>query len=96
MKKNCCADMNEILQSPKGSIRYLPQFREYILESPGDSLICLSLNYCPWCGTCLPPSLRDTFFDILEKEYNLDLDILTLDKAPAEFQSDSWWKKRNI
>lgn len=96
MRKHCCSDMEDILQIPEAEVKYLSQFREYILESRVDKPICLALNYCPWCGSRLPSSLRDIFFDTLEKECNLNLDILHLYQAPDEFQSDQWWKKRKL
>ncbi|MEQ1719431.1 MAG: hypothetical protein ABL907_26140, partial [Hyphomicrobium sp.] len=34
-------------------------FDEYSLIKPGGSLL---IDYCPWCGTQLPPSQRDRWF----------------------------------
>jgi hypothetical protein len=41
--------------------------------------------------------LKDEWFDILEKEYELDnpaWDLEQKEKIPAEFKTDEWWKKR--
>jgi hypothetical protein len=53
--------------------------------------------FCPNCGTKLPSSLRDEWFDILEQEYGLE-DPCEEDKqkVPQEFLTDEWWKKRGF
>jgi hypothetical protein len=70
------------------SILYVPKFREYGLpvSDGGSSFVCI--RFCPWCGARLPASLRDQWFDALEK---LGLDPYGED-FPEEFISDSWWK----
>ena len=77
-------------------INYCPQRRTYYIpykkKFGGGWQI---LKYCPWCGKKLPKSLSEEFFGILEKEFNLDT-LYEMKKAPKEFQSDEWWKKRGL
>jgi hypothetical protein len=64
--------MSLLLTDGEGaSILYSPKFNEYgisVLDGPGhsagDSFIVL--DFCPWCGTKLPPSKRDEYFNRLE------------------------------
>jgi hypothetical protein len=45
----------------------------------------------------LPTSLRDIWFEILEKEYGLERPISKdKDSVPQEFLTDEWWKKRGL
>ena len=72
MLKNihCCDRMARYLEDPKVPLRYYPIAREYGLilkHSPAMQ----SITHCPWCGTKLPESLRDEYFDILKKEYGV-------------------------
>ena len=80
--------MTENLSSGETAIEYTPKFREYgisVLDG-GSSYICV--NYCPWCGHTLPTSLRDQWFELLDRE-GLECDDPDL---PEPFQSDLWWK----
>ncbi len=93
----CCKLMNQFLDDPKVPLQYYPIAREYgmiLNQSPAVQLIF----YCPWCGCKLPESVREFFFEILEKEYNVDpeWDIKNDPNVPDEFKSDEWWKKRGL
>jgi len=96
----CCFDMDSMLDKSEGQpiykIGYYPHMREYFLESI-EGYIC-SIEFCPWCGSQLPKSLCDEWFDTLENEYGLDLpDIPEQNKKiTAEFKTDDWWKKRGL
>lgn len=96
----CCIDMDSILnkknESPIYKIGYYPDLREYFLESV-EGYIC-NINFCPWCGSELPKSLSDRWFQILEEEHELDMPDLPEQKAkiPTEFLTDEWWKKRGL
>ncbi len=91
------------LDCPDFLVVYVPEYREYGLpirdgkNSSASSYVVI--NYCPWCGKKLPISLREKYFDILEKEYGLDIalgDIEDNPNIPEEFKSDEWWKKRKL
>ena len=44
---------------PDHLVRYLPVFREYglLIHDGGSSFV--RIQFCPWCGSRLPESLRD-------------------------------------
>jgi hypothetical protein len=89
--------MEQFLEDPKVPLRYFPIMREYALLLRYSTDIQLVCN-CPWCGKGLPTSLRDEYFDILEKEYNVypALDFQNDPYVPVDFKSDVWWKKRGL
>jgi len=98
-KKNnhCCELMMKFVNDPKIGIEYNSKYREYSID-----LIYMSsrqgIQNCPFCGQKLPLSLRDNYFEILQKEYNLDNPHheSQLKLIPKEFTSDEWWKKRGL
>ena len=73
---------------PDVLIRYVLRFDEYgiIVHDGGSSKI--AIHFCPWCGTQLPPSQRDRWFDEVEK---LGIDPLG-DDIPTRYQSDAWYR----
>jgi hypothetical protein len=76
-----CADMLIYYEAP---------LNEYglIIHDGGPSYILM--KYCPWCGSKLPESKRDEYFDKLE-----NLGFEDYDDAPIQFQSQEWWKTNN-
>lgn len=96
-EKYCCDLMKNALDDPRVYLYYDQIKREYRLPLKFLDAADI-LYYCPWCGKKLPSSLRDTYYDILEKEYTLDnYDINdNPEKIPQEFKSDEWWKKRGL
>lgn len=100
-QKHCCETMTnrvnfvcklhkDPFDCPDNLIFYHPTFDEYgiIVHDGGASFI--KISFCPWCGTKLPESKRDLWFDTLEKlGYNdpIEQDI------PQEFKSDQWYNK---
>ena len=98
----CCAPMRIMLGGDEYPVAYDPRFREYgilvfdgsNLASPGQSHV--QMAYCPWCGRKLPPSLRDVWFDTLQR-MGVEPDLLAENPAiPDEFRSDAWWKRRGL
>lgn len=94
---HCCKLIEKFLEDPRINIYYSPKFREYVthlLNSPAKQCYF----YCPWCGKKLPDSLRDEYFESLEKEYGIDdpFDKKQAKQVPEEFKSDEWWKKRGL
>jgi hypothetical protein len=95
--KHCCGIMTSSISDSEVPLSYNPVFREYSLElrSPANKRV----DYCPWCKTKLPASLRNIFFDVLEKEYQINdgvLEIFDNKQLPEEFKSGLWWKKRGL
>lgn len=92
----CCGALDYQIESASCPVRYNKQWREYSIRDLKSTSISLML-FCPNCGTKLPSSLRDQWFDILENEYGLE-DPMEDDKkkVPKEFLADEWWKKRGL
>lgn len=102
MKKNvnkdithCCDPMKYAVEDPFCYIFYNEKFREYNLRDD-KSTSARGMTYCYNCGTRLPESLRDTWFEILRTEYHIDDPVDDINKIPKEFKSDEWWKKRGL
>lgn len=92
----CCKEMGVFIADPRDPIEYDPIFREYFICLNNRSNI-ITLVYCPWCGIKLPVSLRKSYFDILEKEYQIETNLGEYKERsdiPADFKSDKWWKVR--
>lgn len=99
-KKNyCCENMTYHLDKfkelvnpndPDVIIVYSAKFDEYGIPIKDGGNSYIEIQYCPWCGTKLPESKRDTWFEELEKQgihdpFNSDI--------PKEYESDQWYKK---
>ena len=65
---HCCLTMDRGLVSDTKVLEYSPEYREYGVKVP-KSTSYIMMDYCMFCGKKLPLSLRDEWFDILEKEY---------------------------
>jgi hypothetical protein len=74
------------------AISCIPKFREYGISVGDGGSSHIKLRYCPWCGIKLPQDLRNEWFDQLER---LGHDPLAGD-LPEEFQSDAWWKAKEL
>ncbi len=99
-KKHCCDVMEEQINykcpvhtdafdCPHNLINYTPIFDEYgiIIHDGGTSVMVI--NFCPWCGSKLPGSKRDRWFEELEKlgfTDPFDQDI------PEKFKTDEWYR----
>jgi len=74
---------------PDVLVAYLSKFDEHglVVHDGGSSIV--QIHFCPWCGTRLPESRRDQWFEELEKR---GIDPLS-DHVPPEFQSEAWYRK---
>ncbi|MBO2451414.1 hypothetical protein J4573_30290 [Actinomadura barringtoniae] len=65
---------------------YSAKFDEYglIIHDGGSSTLCI--EFCPWCGTRLPPSQRDAWFDEMERRGIDPWD----GEVPPEFTTSAW------
>ncbi len=75
--------MEIFLDDPRDPIEYNPVFRE--------CSNIITLAYCPWCGGKLPVSLRENYFDALEKEYQIETNLGEYKERsdiPADFRTD--------
>lgn len=74
---------------PDVLVSYISKFDEYglIVHDGGSSSI--SIYFCPWCGTKLPESKRDSWFNTLEQ---LGYDDPAEQDIPKEFHGNEWYK----
>src|ERR1700687_6202515 len=73
-ESHCCISMKLSLEDDKVPLYYSPIYREYDISLLYKNRVTAlqGMVYCPWCSTTLPISLRDEWFELLEKEYNID------------------------
>ena len=83
----CCEQMKLAVTSDEVPIVYEPKFREYGIRVLDGGTSNIELLYCPWSGHKLPTSLRDQWFDELERR---GIDPVTGD-VPAEFSDERWY-----
>ena len=89
--KHCCPDMQYMVEEENNSIIFVPQYREYGVPIRDGGSSYLLVKFCPWCGAKLPDSLRNEFFDILEK---LGIDYpCPKNKLPKAMRSEKWWQE---
>jgi hypothetical protein len=90
MRNNhCCQSMSDAIDSNESSIVFVPKFREYGIKIIDGGSSYLEINFCSWCGSKLPDSLRDDWFDRLER-LNIDPAINTI---LEDFLNDRWYSK---
>ena len=88
MKKaynHCCGQMENLLREGDLTIRYNSKYREYGIDYKNEGSYQI-INYCPWCGSELPKSLRDLWFEIIDA-----LGVEPEGDIPKSMQSDAWW-----
>ena len=76
------------------ALGYSPKVREFYLRVRHTGSVVQTLAFCPFSGKGFPPSLRERFFDELEALCLYDL--ADADRAPTEFQSETWWIERGL
>jgi hypothetical protein len=96
---HCCADMNLALKNiceehagdpfacPDMLVAYSHTFDEYglIVHDGGASTVAIS--HCPWCGSALPASQRDRWFEELAA---LGFDDPLAQDIPEQYRSAAW------
>lgn len=100
----CCKKMKVSIVDPKTPFEYDPKIREYsIVQKPEafrekhELTIKFPIIYCPFCGTQYPKDLRDEWFTIIKKKFDID-GILDkrINQLPEEFTTEKWWKQRGL
>lgn len=84
---HACPDMVRAIEDSRVPLKYLPRFREYGISREGGVAI-QRIYFCPFCGTKLPESLREAFFDRLDA-LGMEIEDPAL---PDELRSDAWWR----
>ena len=100
MTEHCCETMasqvtwhcdrhDDPFTCPDAVIGFSDRFQEYglIIHDGGSSYV--GIGYCPWCGSRLPESQRDRWFDELERQ---GIDPWE-DELPAEYENDRWLRR---
>lgn len=87
---HACTEHADVFDCPDALIFYKPRFDEYgiIIHDGGTS--SLTIHYCPWCGTALPHSRRDRWFDELAA---LGFDDPATQDIPDAFTTDAWYRQ---
>lgn len=98
LNNHCCELIEKFLRDDQVPIEYSSKVREYSFTLKNKPGIAQGFDYCPWCGTKLPNSLRQEYFDILRTEFLITdpFEAIQKNMVPEEFKSDAWWKKRRI
>jgi len=72
-------------------ITYVKVFDEYGIAVKDGGTSKIRIKYCPWCGTRLPESKKDRWYDELEQLGISDPDD---PRIPDSYRTDLWWRKR--
>ena len=83
-----CDQHSDPFDCPDQLVAYAPRFDEFslIIHDGGHSSVLI--QYCPWCGSRLPESKRDRWFDELESQ---GIDAAS-DAIPERYQGDEWYQ----
>ena len=73
------------------AIVYVPRYRRFGLRVLDGGSSYTVIKHCPFCGAAFPTSLVEQWFEELER-----LGIEDPREAPAELQSESWWRARGL
>lgn len=88
----CCDEIARHLEEGEVALSYADRFREYGIKILDGGSATQMIGFCPWCGTNLPTSLRDEWFDVLD-----ELGLEAGDpKIPEEMSSGMWWRRRGL
>ena len=83
----CCLQMESAVNDPDVPVDYVSKLREYGLRILDGGSSYLVIMFCPWCGHKLPDSLREEWFDNLER---LGIDPYG-DEIPTDFSDARWY-----
>ncbi|MDC3416310.1 DUF6980 family protein [Aquibacillus salsiterrae] len=74
---------------PEKLIHYDERFDEYgiIIHDGGESSV--TIFYCPWCGSKLPDSKRELWFDVLD---DLGFDNPLEQEIPTQYKTGKWYE----
>ena len=81
-----CEQHPDPFDCPDHLVSFAAEFGEYKLIVHDGGSSGSVIKFCPWCGTRLPESRRDEWFDRLEA---MGIDPW-VDQVPAPFQDGTW------
>ena len=77
-------------QGPNATMLWISSSNEYRINIPWGGHRSVPITYCPWCGTRLPESLEQLWYETL---YALGFqDPGNDDDIPPAFVTDEWWR----
>jgi hypothetical protein len=82
-----CADHADPFDCPDTVIVFHEVFGEYGLPIRDGGPSYLAISHCPFCGTRLPDSGRDAWFDEIETE---GLDDVAFESLPMRYRTGAW------
>lgn len=85
---HCCASMAAAFADQDVPVIFVPKFREYGIQVFDGGTSFHALNFCPWCGTRLPSSLRDKWFDEMER---MGVDPSEAGTIPEGYEDHRWY-----
>jgi hypothetical protein len=88
----CCEQMETAINSPEIPLNFNAKFREFGIAILDGGSSVLEITHCPWCAKKLPGSLRQKWFDELEKR---GIDPAT-GAIPPEFTDARWYAGKDI
>ena len=88
--QHCCDGMTGHLAGGDVPVLYVAKFREYGIRVTDGGSSYIVIVYCPWCGNQLPHSLRDEWFEEIER-----LGLEPEDSLPGKYATDEWWRCRH-
>ena len=87
-----CSTHLDPFDCPDVLVTYIEKFDEYALIVHDGGTGAIPIKFCPWCGTNLPQSKRDLWFDTLT---NLGFQNPTDEPIPEKFHTDAWYRRDN-
>ncbi|SDJ32089.1 hypothetical protein SAMN05444157_2811 [Frankineae bacterium MT45] len=84
-----CEGMARALADLDVPVLYFDRFREYSIRVEDGGSASLTIDYCPFCGTELPSSLRLQWFDRLD-QLGLEPESSAL---PLDLRTGAWWRR---
>ena len=87
-----CEQHPDPFDCPDVLVVYNAKFDEYGMPIRDGGPSVMSMQFCPWCGTQLPESKRDLWFNTLAA---LGFDDPSEQPISDEFRSDEWWRNRD-
>ncbi len=85
--EHCCESMSSFIEDERVQLLYISKYRSFGIRYWKSSSY-QEIYYCPWCGTKLPSSLNEKWYDELTE---LDYEPYSED-IPDKYKTDAWWR----